>query len=162
MISKINLDYGLKIRNKTGIKNFIQKLGIKIWICDEVVTLGLFSNKFHSKIKISKKKKFGGLFFLGLTFWFSCKMGQQHWCKDATIFLGGGLQLLQKIWLFPEYLNYCYYQSKETNWNELAILMSGRQHKKLSLLIEFSNSILIKFYFKAYWRWTCIQNRLAK
>ena len=33
-----------------------------------------------------------------------------------------------------------------------AILMSGRRYKKLSLLIEFSNSIFIKFYFKAYWR----------
>ena len=31
-----------------------------------------------------------------------------------------------------------------------AILMSGRPHKKLNLLIEFSNSIFIKFYFKAY------------
>ena len=33
------------------------------------------------------------------------------------------------------------------------ILMCGRRHKK----IKFSNSIFIKFYFKAYWRWTCIQ-----
>ena len=40
-----------------------------------------------------------------------------------------------------------------------AILMSGRRHKKLNLLIEFS--IFIKFYFKAYWRWICIQNKLA-
>ena len=40
-----------------------------------------------------------------------------------------------------------------------AILMSGRRHKKLILLIEFS--IFIKFYFKAYWRWICIQNKLA-
>ena len=40
-----------------------------------------------------------------------------------------------------------------------AILMSGRRHKKLNLLIEFS--IFIKFYFKAYWRLTCIQNKLA-
>ena len=32
-----------------------------------------------------------------------------------------------------------------------AILMSVRRHKKLNLLIEFSNSIFIKFYFKAFW-----------
>ena len=32
-----------------------------------------------------------------------------------------------------------------------AILMSIRWHKKLNLLIEFSNSIFIKFYFKAFW-----------
>ena len=31
-----------------------------------------------------------------------------------------------------------------------AILMYGRRHKKLNLLIEFSNSIFIKFCFKAY------------
>ena len=43
----------------------------------------------------------------------------------------------------------------------LAILMSGRKHKKLNLLIEFSNSIFIKFYLKASWCWTCIQNKLA-
>ena len=30
------------------------------------------------------------------------------------------------------------------------ILMSGRRHKNLNLLIEFSNSIFIKFCFKAY------------
>ena len=30
-----------------------------------------------------------------------------------------------------------------------AILMSGRWLKKFSLLIEFPNSILIKFHFKA-------------
>ena len=29
-------------------------------------------------------------------------------------------------------------------------LISVRQHKRLSLLIEFSNSIYIKFYFKAF------------
>ena len=28
--------------------------------------------------------------------------------------------------------------------------MIGRQHKKLNLLIEFSKSIFIKYYFKAY------------
>ena len=39
-----------------------------------------------------------------------------------------------------------------------AILMSGRRHKKL---IEFSNSIFLRFYFTAYWRWTCIQNKLG-
>ena len=33
--------------------------------------------------------------------------------------------------------------------------------KKPNLLIEFSNSIFIKFYFKAYWCWTCIQNKSA-
>ena len=35
-----------------------------------------------------------------------------------------------------------------------AILMSVKRHKKLNLLIEFekfSNSIFIKFYFKAFW-----------
>ena len=42
-----------------------------------------------------------------------------------------------------------------------ATLMSVRQHKKLNLLIEFSNSILVKFYFKVCWRRTCIQNKLA-
>ena len=42
-----------------------------------------------------------------------------------------------------------------------AILMSGRRHKKLNFLIEFSNSIFIKFCFKPYWRWTSIQNKLA-
>ena len=31
-----------------------------------------------------------------------------------------------------------------------AILMSVRRHKKLNLLIEFSNSIFIKFYLKTY------------
>ena len=32
-----------------------------------------------------------------------------------------------------------------------AILMSASWHKKLNLLIEFSNSIFIKSYFKAFW-----------
>ena len=32
----------------------------------------------------------------------------------------------------------------------------GKYHKKLSVLTEFLNSIFIKFYFKAYWCWTCI------
>ena len=32
----------------------------------------------------------------------------------------------------------------------LAVLMSGRWHKKLNIIIEFSNSIFIKFYFNAY------------
>ena len=34
---------------------------------------------------------------------------------------------------------------------------SGRWLKKLNVLIEFSNSIFIKFYFKADWHWTWIQ-----
>ena len=42
-----------------------------------------------------------------------------------------------------------------------AILMSSRQHKKLNLLIEFSNSIFRKFYFKAYWHWTYIQYKIG-
>ena len=42
-----------------------------------------------------------------------------------------------------------------------AVLMSGRRHKKLNLLIDFWNSIFMKFYFIAYWHWTCIQNKLA-
>ena len=42
-----------------------------------------------------------------------------------------------------------------------ALLMSGRQHKMLNLLSEFSNSIFIKIYFKAYWYWTYIRNTLA-
>ena len=32
-----------------------------------------------------------------------------------------------------------------------AILMSIRRHKKLNLVIEFSNPIFIKVYFKAFW-----------
>ena len=32
-----------------------------------------------------------------------------------------------------------------------AFLMSGSRYKKLNLLIEFSNSIFIKSYFKANW-----------
>ena len=31
-------------------------------------------------------------------------------------------------------------------------LMLGTRYKNFNLLIEFSNSILIKFDFKAYWR----------
>ena len=42
-----------------------------------------------------------------------------------------------------------------------AILMGGRRHKKLNLVVEFSNSIFIKFYFKAYWDSICIQNKLS-
>ena len=42
-----------------------------------------------------------------------------------------------------------------------AILISGRRHKKLNFLIEFLNLIFIKFYFKASWCSTCIQNKLA-
>ena len=43
-----------------------------------------------------------------------------------------------------------------------AILMSGRRHKKLNLLIEFSNSTFIKFYFKACWCLKiCIRNKCA-
>ena len=41
------------------------------------------------------------------------------------------------------------------------LLMSGRQHKMLNLLSEFSNSIFIKIYFKAYSYWTYIRNTLA-
>ena len=33
-----------------------------------------------------------------------------------------------------------------------AVLTFGKRHKKHNLLIEFSNSIFIKFYFKAYCR----------
>ena len=39
--------------------------------------------------------------------------------------------------------------------------MSGRRHKILNLLIESSNLIIVKICFKAYWHWTCIQNKLA-
>ena len=43
-----------------------------------------------------------------------------------------------------------------------ASLMSDRQHKKLNLLSEFSNSIFKKNnIFKAYWSLTCTQNKLA-
>ena len=42
-----------------------------------------------------------------------------------------------------------------------AILMSVRQYKKLNLLLEFSNSIFIKFYFKAFWHWSYVQNTLT-
>ena len=38
-----------------------------------------------------------------------------------------------------------------------AILMSDRWHKKLNLLIEFSNAIFIKFYSKAYYHWIFVQ-----
>ena len=41
------------------------------------------------------------------------------------------------------------------------ILMSVIRHKILNLLTEFLNSIFIKICFKAYWRWTCIKNKLA-
>ena len=41
------------------------------------------------------------------------------------------------------------------------ILMSIRQQKKLNLLIEFSNPIFIKFYFKVLWRWNFVQNTLT-
>ena len=41
------------------------------------------------------------------------------------------------------------------------ILISGRWLKKINLLIEFWNSIFIKFYFKTYWHWTYIQKKLA-
>ena len=33
----------------------------------------------------------------------------------------------------------------------IAILVSGRWHKKLNLPTEFSDSIFIKFCFKIYW-----------
>ena len=80
----INLGYSLKIRNKTGIKNLNSKLKIET---DQMVTLGLFPQKFHSKIKRSEKKIV--VFFLGLIFWFSCKISLQHWCEDtAKMFLG--------------------------------------------------------------------------
>ena len=42
-----------------------------------------------------------------------------------------------------------------------AILMSGRRHKKLNLLIEFSNSFFIKSNFKAFWHQNYVQNTLV-
>ena len=39
--------------------------------------------------------------------------------------------------------------------------VSVRRHKKLNLLTEFSNSIFIKFYFKAFWHWKFVQNWLV-
>ena len=43
--------------------------------------------------------------------------------------------------------------------------MSGGQYTKLNILIEFSNSVFIKFYFKILtqrdWHRTCIENNLA-
>ena len=42
-----------------------------------------------------------------------------------------------------------------------AILMSVRQHEKVDLLIEFSKSIFIKFYFQKFWHWNFVQNTLA-
>ena len=42
-----------------------------------------------------------------------------------------------------------------------AILMPVRQHIKLNILTEFSNSIFTKCYFKACWHRTCIQNKLV-
>ena len=39
-----------------------------------------------------------------------------------------------------------------------AILMPVRRHKKLNLLIEFSNSIFIKFYFIAFQHKSFVQN----
>ena len=42
-----------------------------------------------------------------------------------------------------------------------AISISCRRQKKLNLLLEFSNSILIKHYLKGYYRLTCSQNKLV-
>ena len=45
-----------------------------------------------------------------------------------------------------------------------AILMSGRRHKKFSVLIEFSNSLFINIivkHIKTCWRETCIQYKLV-
>ena len=39
------------------------------------------------------------------------------------------------------------------------ILMSIRRQKKPNLLIEFSNSIFKKFYFKVFWRWNLFKIR---
>ena len=39
--------------------------------------------------------------------------------------------------------------------------MSSRLHKKLNILIEFSTSVFIKFYFIAKWHWTCTQDKVS-
>ena len=58
------------------------------------------------------------------------------------------------------YKTICQNSYKKTEGLIQAYWMSGRRLKKLNLLIEFSSSILIKFYLKAYWHWICIQNKL--
>ena len=73
--------------------------------------------------------------------------------KSKSIFTG-----LQRK---PKMMNQNASPAKRTVWSgplpEIfpSILMSGRRHKKLNLLIEFWNSIFIKFYFEAH------QNKLA-
>ena len=54
-----------------------------------------------------------------------------------------------KRWKRPVLTYYNGHQLQQQGFIQ-AILMSGRRHKKLNLLIEFSNAIFIKFYFKAH------------
>ena len=63
-------------------------------------------------------------------------------------------------WLF-QFAFSAYYSLYKYQGFIQAIFMSVRRHKKLNLLIEFSNWIFIKFFFKAYWHWTYIQNKLG-
>ena len=51
----------------------------------------------------------------------------------------------------------CFQWCSFHHWQGFVQEISGKWLKKLNLLIEFWNSIFIKFYFKAYCHWTCIQ-----
>ena len=51
----------------------------------------------------------------------------------------------------------CFQWCSFHHWQGFVQEISGKWLKKLNLLIEFWNSIFIKFYFKAYCNWTCIQ-----
>ena len=87
---------------------------------------------------------------------------QPHFFFDQLIFEGSILEkslsqkILQTMQSIKKFANYV---KKINDIDEQihqqgfiqAILMSVRRHKKFNLLIEFSNRIFIKFYFKANW-----------
>ena len=62
----------------------------------------------------------------------------------------------KRLYTFLNYSNIIY--KLQFGQTTLFYISCFRQHKKLNLLIEFSNSIFIKFYLKAFWCCYFVQN----
>ena len=120
-------------------------------------TLGLYLKSPMLKMTTSENVVFEALFndfFL-----------MEKWCSIFEIFLFlyfKPLNQLQNLWhdndykhtmsiFYSWYFVYIFWIVHHLQGFIQAILMSVRQNKKPNLLIEFSNSIFIQFYFEAFW-----------
>ena len=81
------------------------------------------------------------------------------WSRFRPLIPSRWIKVIFRLWIRVNTKNFFRFITRQGFIQ--AILMSGRRHKKLNLLIQFLNSIFIKLYFETYRHWTCIQNKLA-